>query len=76
LAIENQQLENKTLCKRTTVAVGTAHELAGLDWMNSVQDTAFSLSRSLDTQKVGHLSEYLRHSGEDGSKIEDQLDLF
>lgn len=36
--------------------------------MKSIQDTAFSLSRSSDTQKVGHLSEYLRHCGEHVSK--------
>lgn len=36
--------------------------------MNSIQETAFSLSRSLDNQKVGHLSEYLRHCGEHVSK--------
>lgn len=32
------------------------------------RDTALSLSRSLDTQKVGRLSEYLRHCGEHVSK--------
>lgn len=51
-------------CERLVAETVAAHELPKLLWMNSIQDTAISLSRSLDAQKVGHLSEYLRHWGE------------
>ena len=58
----------RSCCKRVDAEPVIAHGLPRLSWMNSIQDMAFSLPRSLDTQKVGHLSEYLRHCGQCVSK--------